>query len=84
MANNEFVTQIGKGGRITLPAKMRKALRVDTGDVVVLRLEEHAVRVIPYHQAVRLAQEKVRQYVPEGTPLVDELLQARRDETAHE
>ena len=80
----EIVTQMSKGGRITLPAKMRKALQIDTGDAVVLRLEAHGVQVIPLRQAVWLAQERVRQYVPEGTSLVEELLQARREEAARE
>ena len=84
MTNMEIVTQLSKGGRITLPVKMRRALQIDTGDAVVLRLEEHGVQVIPLRQAVRLAQEKVRQYIPAGTSLVEELIQARREETAHE
>ena len=84
MTRNETVTQIGKGGRITLPAGMRKTLQIDTGDSVVLRLEGDAVLVIPLRQAVRLAQEKVRQYIPEGTSLVEELIQARREETTDE
>ena len=59
-------------------------LQIDTGDSVVLRLEGDAVLVIPLRQAVRLAQEKVRQYIPEGTSLVEELIQARREETTDE
>jgi AbrB family looped-hinge helix DNA binding protein len=75
---------MGKGGRITLPARMRKMLQIDTGDAVILRLEGDTVLVIPLRQAVRLAQEKVRQYIPEGTSLVEELIQARREESADE
>jgi bifunctional DNA-binding transcriptional regulator/antitoxin component of YhaV-PrlF toxin-antitoxin module len=63
---------------------MRKMLQIDTGDAVVLRLEGDTVLVIPLRQAIRLAQEKVRQYIPEGTSLVEELIQARREETADE
>jgi AbrB family looped-hinge helix DNA binding protein len=84
MTRIETVTQVGKGGRITLPARMRKMLQIDTGDAVVLRLEGDTVLVIPLRQAIRLAQEKVRQYIPEGTSLVEELIQARREETADE
>jgi AbrB family looped-hinge helix DNA binding protein len=83
MTRIEIVTQMGKGGRITLPARMRKMLQIETGDAVILRLEGGVVLVIPLRQAVRLAQEKVRQYIPAGTPLVEELIQARREETAH-
>ena len=84
MTNMEIVTQMSKGGRITLPARMRRALQIDTGDAIVLRLEEHAVQLIPLREAIRLAQEKVRLYVPAGTSLVEELIQARREEATHE
>lgn len=80
----EFKTQIAKGGRLIVPAKLRKALRIEPGDEVVLRLENGTLRLIPLHQAVNLAQEAVRKYVPEGTSLVDELIQARRAESKHE
>jgi len=51
---------------------------------VVLRLEEYGVQVIPLRQAIRLAQEKVKEYIPEGTSIVKELLQTRREEAARE
>jgi AbrB family looped-hinge helix DNA binding protein len=80
----ETRTQISKGGRIVLPAKLRKALEIQAGDEIVMRLENGSIRMIPLRQAVNLAQMAVRQYVPKGTSLVDALIQARRDETPHE
>lgn len=80
----EFKTQITKGGRLVVPAKLRKALQIEAGDEVVLRLEKGSLRLIPLHQAVSLAQETIRKYVPEGISLVDELIQARRTEAKHE
>ena len=80
----EFKTQIGKGGRIVVPARLRKALEIKPGDAIVMRLEDSSIRLIPLHQAVELAQEKVRQYAPEGASLVDELIQARRAEAQRE
>ena len=80
----EFKTHITKGGRIVVPAKIRKALQIETGDEVVLRLENGSLRLIPLHQAVSLAQEAVRKYVPKGSSLVDELIQARRAEAKGE
>ena len=76
----EIRTQISKGGRIVLPAKLRKALDIQAGDEVVMRLENGSVRMIPLRQAVNLAQKAVRQYVPKGTSLVDVLIQARRED----
>ena len=78
------MTQIGKSGRIVVPAKFRKALDLQPGDEIVLLLENGAIRLIPLRQAVTMAQETVRQYVPHGTSLVDQLLQARREEAARE
>ena len=80
----EFRTQISKGGRLVVPAKLRKALQLETGDEVVLRLENGSLRLIPLHQAVSLAQETVRKYAPKGVSLVDELIQARRTEAKGE
>ena len=54
------------------------------GDEVLLRLENGEMRLIPWRQAVKMAQEIVRRYVPAGTSLVDELIEARRGEAGHE
>ena len=80
----EYKTRIAKGGRLVVPAKLRKALQLEAGDEVVLRLENGTLRLIPLHQAVSLAQAAVRKYVPEGVSLVDELIQARRTEAKSE
>ena len=72
--------QIHKGGRLVVPVKLRKALNIKVGDQVVMRLEKDSIRLIPVRQAVSLAQNVVRQYVPQGISLVDELIEARREE----
>ncbi|MGB7877081.1 MAG: AbrB/MazE/SpoVT family DNA-binding domain-containing protein [Anaerolineales bacterium] len=80
----EFKTQISKGGRLVVPAKLRKELQIETGDEIVLRLENGSIRLIPLNQAVNLAQKLVKQYVPVGTSLVEELIQARHTEAKNE
>jgi len=77
-------TQIGISGRIIVPVKLRKALEIQAGDEILLRLENGSIRLIPLRQAVALAQKTIRQYVPEGVSLVDALIQARREEVASE
>lgn len=67
-----------------MPAKLRKALQIEAGDEIVLRLENGSLRLIPLHQAVSLAQEAVRKYAPKDVSLVDELIQARRAEARSE
>jgi len=80
----EFRVQVHSGGRFVLPSKLRKELQIKAGDEIVLSLEDGSVRLIPLHQAVRIAQQTVKKYVPKGTSLVEDLIQARKKEAAHE
>ncbi len=80
----EIRTQISKSGRIIVPAKLRRALEIHAGDEIVMRLEDSSIRLIPLRQAIALAQKNVRRFVPEGVSLVDELIQARREEIGRE
>ena len=77
-------TQIGEGGRVVIPAVMRAALGVGVGDTVLLRFDRGELRVLTPRQAIRRAQELVRQYVPAGRSLADELIAERRAEAARE
>ena len=72
------------GGRLVVPANLRKALKIKTGDEIIVRLENDSIRLIPMHQAVNLAQTIVRRYAPQGVSLVDELIKARRQEAGRE
>ena len=80
----EIKTQISKSGRIIVPVKLRRALEIQAGDEIVMRLENGSIRLIPLRQAVSLAQKTVRQYAPDGISLVDALIQARREDAARE
>jgi len=80
----EFRVQIHSGGRFVIPSKLRKELQIKTGDEIVLSLEDGSIRLVPLHQAVRIAQQTVKKYVPNGTSLVEDLIQARKEEATHE
>lgn len=80
----ETRTRIRKGGRLIVPMKLRKALNLKAGDQVLMRLEKDSIRLIPMQQAVGLAQQAVKQYVPKGVSLVDELIKERREEARRE
>jgi AbrB family looped-hinge helix DNA binding protein len=80
----ETKTQIGKSGRIIVPAKLRKELDIRPGDEIVMRLEEGQIRLIPLRQAVKQAQKIVREYVPQSASLVDDLIRERRHESQDE
>jgi AbrB family looped-hinge helix DNA binding protein len=76
--------RVADGGRIVIPAKYRRALGLEVGDEVILRLEAGELRVTSLAQAIRQAQDSVRRYVPEGRSLVAELLAERRREAGSE
>jgi AbrB family looped-hinge helix DNA binding protein len=71
---------IDQGGRIVIPAEMRRALGLAPGDTVEMRVDGEALRVRSLAGAVREAQAAVERRVPKGTRLVDELLSERRGE----
>ncbi len=73
-----FRTKITAGGRVVVPAALRKALGLKVGDEVLMRLEDNEVRFYTRAEAIRRAQAMVQQYVPEGVSLVDDLLEERQ------
>jgi AbrB family looped-hinge helix DNA binding protein len=77
----KVMTKLGEGGRLVIPADYRKALGVDTGDELVLILEENSLRVLTPKEGIRRAQALVRSYIPEGRLLSDELIEERRKES---
>ncbi len=74
--------KVTEGGRIVIPAEYRKASGIQIGEDVILCLEGEEVRLFTPREAVRRAQEIVRQYIPEGRSLSDELIAERRAEAA--
>lgn len=79
-----YRTVLAPGGRIVIPAAMRKAMGLEVGEEVLIRFEDGEARLFTRAQAIRRAQELVRRYVPEGVSLVDELLEDRRREVEQE
>ncbi len=80
-------TQRGKlvsGGRLQIPAEIRKQLGLQDGDGVTLKVVDGELRVLSIQEAIRRAQKMIRQYVPEGVSLVDELIAERRAEAARD
>lgn len=80
----EAKVQIREGGRLVVPVNLRKALKIKAGDELIVRLEQDSIRLIPLQQAVNLAQKAVKQYVPSGVSLVDDLIKTRREEVGRE
>ncbi len=77
-------TKLSSGGRIVIPVEMRKELDIDAGDEILLRMKGRMIELYTRDQAIREIQERVRQFVPEGVSLADELIAERRVEAANE
>jgi AbrB family looped-hinge helix DNA binding protein len=75
-----ILVKLGSNGRLVIPSDYRQALGLKDGDNVIITLEPAGLRVTTPELAIKQAQALVRQYVPEGISLVDELLEERRRE----
>lgn len=79
-----FRVKMGPAGRIIIPAALRERYDLNEGDTLVVRPGEDGVVVEPLLAAVKRAQAMVREFVPEGVSLVDELIEERRKEAEKE
>jgi AbrB family looped-hinge helix DNA binding protein len=80
----EIRTTINRNGRVVIPAAFRKALGVEVGDEVVLRMEDDELRITTQRRRIRRAQRRARQYLKPGASLVKELLAERREAAKRE
>ena len=61
--------RIIEGGKLVIPALMRRELGIATGDTVLVDVEDGELRVRSLSQAVARAQAILRRHVPEGVSL---------------
>jgi AbrB family looped-hinge helix DNA binding protein len=74
--------ELGAAGRLVIPAPMRRALGVKTGDRLTVRVEGDELRIQTYESAIRRVQERIRPYLPDNA--VDQFVRWKRDEAAKE
>lgn len=77
-------TKIVSGGRIQLPADIRRAMGIEDGDWVKLEYSDGQLQITPYSEVLRRVRERVRPYIVEGVSVVDELIADRRAEAERE
>lgn len=75
---------ISEAGRILIPVNMRKALHLNAGDEVLLRVEHEEMHVIPLFKAVNEAQEIVKLYNKKRLKLTDVLSEIREEDRDRE
>lgn len=77
-------TKLTQGGRIVIPAEMRKQLGMEIGDQVNIEIRGESLQVTTSRSALRRLQEHLKKCVPPGVSLVDELIDERRREAENE
>jgi antitoxin PrlF len=78
--------KIVSGGRLQIPAELRKQLGIEEGDSVVMEVVNNELRVRSQRESIKRIQELLRPYMPkEGEMrLSDELIADRRKEAENE
>ena len=82
--DTETRMRINENGRIVIPASFRKALGVDIGDEIILRMEDDELRITTMQKRLERARRRIRQYVKPGVSLADELVAERREAAKRE
>lgn len=81
---SSWATKIDKGGRVVVPAEVRKTLGVTPGDEVLLEVDDGEVRLTTRAAVRQRAQARVARHFSGRKSLVDELLAWRRQEAGRE
>jgi AbrB family looped-hinge helix DNA binding protein len=71
---------LSQGGRIAIPARIRKALSMKEGDEFFIKVENQELRIFNREHAVAEAQTLMAQYNPKKVCLSEKILEDRRRE----
>ena len=76
--------RVARNGRLVIPADMRSAMLIEDSGHLTARVVEGELRMLTPHAAVRNLQRMMRDAVPAGVSLADELVAERRAEARRE
>jgi AbrB family looped-hinge helix DNA binding protein len=82
--DSETRMRVNESGRVVIPASYRKALGINVGDEVVLRIEDDELRIMSLKRRLEQAQRRIRRYIKPGRSLADELIVERREAAKRE
>ena len=77
-------TRMSEKGRIVIPAEIRKALGMNAGSTLDMRVEDGELRISTIRSRIRRVQERARKLIPPGVSLSEELSAERREAAKHE
>lgn len=81
---SETRMRVNENGRVVIPASFRKALGINIGDEVVLRIQDDELRITTLKRRLERAQKLVRKHIKVGTSLSAELIAERREASRNE
>ena len=79
-----YHAKIYGGGKMALPADVRRALGIKDGDRVNLNIADGRLNIRTMEQVIEDTQAYFKSVIPEGVSLVDGLLTERRAEAVRE
>jgi AbrB family transcriptional regulator, stage V sporulation protein T len=80
-----YSAKLIKGGKIVIPAELRREFGLKEGDTLVLEREGGGIAIKSYEQVVREVQAKFKAMLGgQSRSMVDELIAERRAEAARE
>lgn len=79
-----YHAKIISGGKVVIPAELRRLLGMKDGDRLLVEEHDGAVVIRTQDDAFRRLQDLVAKKVPPGVSLADELIAERRAENARE
>lgn len=84
MGHDFTLARVAESGRISIPAKQRKALGLRQGETVVIDIHDGALRIRRVREVLAELQARVEQSIPNAKGGVEMLLEMRREEAARE
>ena len=74
-----FRAKVTEGGRVVIPAEIRRQLGIQPGSDVVLTMADGELRIRSLRQAIERAQALVRDHVAPDRSLANELIAERHE-----
>jgi antitoxin PrlF len=84
MSQANLPVRMAANGRLSVPAKFRKALGLESGGMVVLSLQDGEIRIRPIGVVLAEVQAMVAPYLKASGDTVEQFLADKRAEVARE
>ena len=72
--------KLSLGGRIVVPTDMRRALSMEVGDELFMKVENQELKIFNLRHAIKEAQTLMAKYNPKKIRLSDQIIEDRRNE----